>query len=482
MTVVSEALLAIGIIMVSMAFVLVGGNIISFQTEGLFQSTQNRIPAQISKLVREMPSASGTYSTTFQPSIESYTLQIQSNRTITAEVPDAGRSSTTFLDYRMENTVIRNAEEVCITKKSDNVSITSGSCETGNLNNFCADGRCINNICQPDRGETCANSGGDCTCNTQCQPDYEAGTYMNPIQGAGDSMEDTDQKECVLPRFVDAQDNPGDKCEYDFECGTDSGQDLQCNSATGSSGLSDTYCCPQGKNWNGIKCKDTNVLEIAAVPISFPASELDDSISGYSSYTDMISSMSQAYGANTPFKQCSAPGNHYEIKPIRKSNVQNIAACDIDCQIGAPNTGADLNQCGQKMKDCADQALGIGEYNRVHGFCKGFNCGGFGGIAFRPGDTAVTHTGQNDIDATFLHEDGHNNNLAHIDNSLSSTYSVCTDPDQTCTAGNAADCNEPKPQRKKFYMTYCSNEQRFGPNGFQHMKQNPLKTYLGASC
>ena len=393
MTIVSEALLAIGIIMVSMAFVLVGGNIISFQTEGLFQSTQNRIPAQISKLVREMPSASGTYSTTFQPSIESYTLQIQSNRTITAEVPDAGRSSTTFLDYRMENTVIRNAEEICITKKSDNVSITSGSCQTDNLNNFCANGRCINGICQVNRGETCANSGGDCTCNTQCQPDYEANSHMNPITGAGDNTDDTNQKECVLPRFVGSQDNSGDKCEYDFECGTDSGQDLQCNSATGSSGLSNSYCCPQGKNWNGSQCEDVDKLKLVFVPLNTK--------NGDYNYGNGVSTQSS-------FFEQVYPVSSQDVKFEKLTQTCNVPVDQNSC------SNDDRRNTLQKVQDCAINQ-GHGNADHYVGMFQNNICQNIGpsnkdvaGWSVPTTPSVVSEAGFKEVTA---HEIGHNYGL-----------------------------------------------------------------------
>ncbi|EGQ43706.1 MAG: hypothetical protein J07AB43_16970 [Candidatus Nanosalina sp. J07AB43] len=264
-----------------------------------------------------MPDASAQFSTTYTPDVETYELQVQEGRTITTNVPEAGSSSTEFLNYNIQNTVIRNAEDICIKKKSDQVTLERGPCGSPDLDDFCENGRCINDICQPERGETCANSGGDCTCSTQCQPGYEAGTYMNPIQGAGDGNDDTNQTECVLPKFVGALDSNGSECEYDFECGTNpSGQDLQCNQPAPGSPPTGSYCCPSGTNYDGNQCKDVKRVKLVFVPLNTK--------NGAYSYDSGVSTQSSFFKQVYPISSQSV-----EVEKI--SNICNVDVDQTSC-------------------------------------------------------------------------------------------------------------------------------------------------------
>lgn len=350
MTIISEALLAVGIILVSMAFVIVGGNIISFQTEGLFSSTQNQMPEQITGIVNELPESSGEFSTTYEPEIDTYTLQVQENRTVTADIPDAGRSSTEFLDYRIENTVIRNADKICIRKNSNNISISSGSCDTGNLSTFCANGRCINNNCQPGKGETCANSGGDCSCpadsaspeaSDTCKPDYKADNFIN-ASGAGDSdLDATRPIGCVEKDYINAQ-SKGDRCEYDFEC---KGSNT-CSSSTSSSGR----CCPQGEMWNGSACTPT--YQIVAVPIKYNLP------SEMSSYKQDASDFEEFWERKSVFRTCNSPDKAVEVKTLSNTCSNDVSsACQGSfCSDACANA---IIQCASNNYPNFDKAEGF---------------------------------------------------------------------------------------------------------------------------
>lgn len=490
MTIVSEALLAVGIILVSMAFVMVGGNIVSFQTEGLFASTQNQMPAEISGIIENFPRSSGEFSTTYEPEIDTYTLQVQENRTITTDIPDAGRASTEFLDYRIQNTVIRNSNEICIRKKGTRVSLSEGSCNTGNLSTFCKNGRCINGKCQPSKGETCANAGDDCKCpgdaqttpaSSTCKPNYKAESFIN-ASGSGDGNLDATQPiGCVEPEFIDSQ-SKKDKCEYDFECDSS----LNCNSATSSSGLSGNYCCPSGQKYNGSSCIDSNTYDIVVIPMSYDNSD----ISSFQSISQ--DSFEYFRDQSSPFKSCSTPSSHTKAHIAGNAN----GACDIEstCDPYGPsnsylfsgNSRPNWQGCWAEMRDCANEVYGSTDWDSVVAMNKG-NGFGFGGLAksFSTEAAIVDDAPEPTTEETFSHEIGHTLGLRHINPdgaSFGSGY-TCQSATGACNGPNEDDCYSPPSltDRKEFIMSYC-DKNKFGPEGYQHMRSNTLKPYLGSSC
>ncbi len=457
-----------------MAFVMVGGNIISFQTEGLFGSTQNQMPEQISNIINELPQSSGEFSTTYEPEIDTYTLQVQENRTVTADIPDAGRSSTEFLDYRIENTVIRNADKICIRKNSNNISISSGPCHTGNLSTFCANGRCINNNCQPDKGETCANSGGDCSCpadstspgaSNTCKPDYRAENFINAT-GAGDSDLDATQPiGCVENKYIGAQ-SKGDRCEYDFEC--DSGK---CNDPHHSapSGVTQKRCCPGGESFNGTGCEDDDRYHLVFVPAR------------YSSQSQFSNDATQAFNyfvPKSPFNKCSTPSNKIKKTELDVSQC-NIQNCDI-----SPGR----NQCYTKMRQCANNQLGTGNWNKLVGIAKGdgptitLPSGATGTLCGRakniPSDISVSYSACGTD--TVSHEAGHTLGLYHIHGGEGDPGgTVCDLPGSQPNEDDGKCKGTPLSEREDFIMSYSDTRQEFGPAGSNHMETTQFSSYLG---
>ena len=458
-TVISEALLAIGIILVAIAFVFIGGNIINFQTEGLFTSTEERLPEEINNRINSLPESTGSYSTTYDPGISTYTLTVQ-GKTINAEIGEQTQSSTTVTEYRLENTRISNSQTICIKKEGINVSLKPGKCVETNLTDFCENSRCINNICQPERGERCSNAQGDCLCPDDaesgeasgvCDTDYEAKSFIN----ADTSGKDTTELGCVKKDYIDVQ-SQGEKCSQKFECSSG----LSCNSPHHSTtGLSDKRCCPDGSSWNGSACQDDERYNVVIAPALY---------SNQNNFENDAENAFNYFVSKSPFKQCSNPGENI------KKTVLDISSCNINnCDASKNNPG-----CFDKMKQCADDQLGVGNWNKIIGLAKGDGPlitvnGQTGMICGRaesiPGSVSVTYSSCGV--KTAAHETGHAVGLYHISTPGNNEQGTCQGP-------NSADCNEPASDKRSFLMSYANQRTQYGPAGYSYMEEDVLDKYL----
>lgn len=489
MTIISEALLAIGIIMVAIAFVLVGGNIISFQTEGLFSSTQNQLSEEVTGVINGLPSASGTFSTTYEPSIDTYTVTVQEHRSITAEVPGQETSSTSFLALRLENTRISSADKICITKRGNTVNFTEGSCSTGGLDSFCRNGRCVNGVCQPERGETCSNSGGDCVCpddseygeaSNICMPDYQAEDF---IEGSdNDAPDSTEPIGCVKDEFVGTQET-GERCSYNFECQAS----LTCSSTSESV---DTRCCPEGETWNGDQCIESQVFDIVYVPVNYDSSDLGE----YQSDADQFHS---TFVSTSPFSTCSDPSLHAE-----KHVASDIGSeCNIEASTSSGRWGVEYGPRGTwsgkwaQVRDCANEIYGGDGWDNLHAICKsGEYCSesGLGGKAAWIG-TAASFTDQRSSSELSLdparvgsHEIGHTLNLRHVEPTSSNSCDLSagcdtSNPPSTPSPPNTPDDCETG-QTPDYMLSYCQASDQYGPEAYDHLESSELDPFLGGSC
>lgn len=343
-TIVSEALLSIGIILVAVAFVFVGGNIVNLQSEGLFGSAQNQMGNEIGSVIRGLPDSSGTYSSTYKAELSSYTLSVEDNSVVNVEVPGQSTSSRIFTGFRLENNRISDSEAICISRTGSNVSITAGGCDNSSMSNFCTNGRCINGVCQVNMGETCSNSGGDCACspNSDCETGYKAEDYID-ASGSGDDELDTNEKGCVLPRFVGAQGSEEDKCDYDFECSTS----LTC---TDHGGSSPGRCCPSGEYWNGTAC--TASYTIVAVPIkyNFPSEK--------SQYESKADQFEEFWERESVFRTCDSPSTSVDVKTLDSSCSNNVeSACQGN--FCSQNCANEIIQCASNNYPNFDKAEGL---------------------------------------------------------------------------------------------------------------------------
>lgn len=385
-TIISEALLAVGIIMVSIAFVFVGGNIVSLQAEGLFSSTEERMPQEISRTINQLPNTGEGFSTSYESEIGTYTLSVQNGRTINVDIPGEERSSSSLTDYRIEKIRIENAETICIEKEGRNVNLTAGKCSENELSDFCTGGRCINSICQPERGETCSNSGGDCQCpqnaesneaSEVCGPEYKAESFIN----ADTSGEDVTELGCVKKDYVDVQ-QTGERCKKNFECSTN----LRCTDTHYSSGngVSGKRCCPQGTAWNGSACKDEDRINLVFVPLNENTPTYDNAVSDQSQF----------------FK------DKYPVNPS-KVNVKKVTeVCNVPVSTNSCTNSQKTNTLG-KVENCAIDAGQTG-YTHVIGIFQNDVCGTTAGWSIPSTPSVVAESGS---DAVTAHEIGHNYGL-----------------------------------------------------------------------
>lgn len=131
MSAVSEALMALGVVVISIMFVLVAGNIINFQTGQTTLTTQQSIPETISNIIEVMKSMDGEVYYTYEPDKEVYTLKMVDQAFLEVSIPQENINSSAFVseDISIENQVIENQEKLCIQKQGEKYQILGGECQ-----------------------------------------------------------------------------------------------------------------------------------------------------------------------------------------------------------------------------------------------------------------------------------------------------------------------------------------------------------------
>ena len=128
---VSEALLALGVIVVSVMFVLVASNIVSFQTERATLAGQRSLPENIANLVEVMRSMDGEVYYTYRPERDVYRLDVTQGAFLTIQTPGQSANYSEFISepIQIENGYIENSDSICIKKQSSGYVLKGSECE-----------------------------------------------------------------------------------------------------------------------------------------------------------------------------------------------------------------------------------------------------------------------------------------------------------------------------------------------------------------
>lgn len=125
---VSEALMAIGIIGVSVIFVLVSSDLLGFQTQTVSGATEQTMVEDVKRTIETMSGFQGNTSYWYQAPLNSYELTVIDNTIIevTTDGSSYGNAISRALD--IQEATITDSESICIKKYSDKVRITPGRC------------------------------------------------------------------------------------------------------------------------------------------------------------------------------------------------------------------------------------------------------------------------------------------------------------------------------------------------------------------
>ena len=269
-SIISEVILAIGIIGVAILFSLVATDIIDFSRGSFTGSAQQGMLEDISFRIDTITSSSGETRFTYNPTFSQYTLETRENRTLEIQLEGEETQSATFHAVRLRDTFIEGSEAICIHGNSREIAIDPGNCSSSGLTDICEDG-CDLQECRPDLGADCTTPA--CTypedaespdaseyCDPAYDPDYISGE--NSTVGIG----------WVNQSFVGSQ-GEGDQCTESFEC-TGS---MEC-SQSAPSGPSGSYCCPSGLSYAGPSegCTYVNRFHLVFVPLQYNSGEEDE--------------------------------------------------------------------------------------------------------------------------------------------------------------------------------------------------------------
>lgn len=455
MSIMTEVILVIGILLVAGAFLTVTGDILGQQTSQVLTGEQRNIADDIASRINTMEGFKGETTVNYQPGIQQYTLHVKENSVVEVQLPNKKVSTTRFENLHLENTVIENEETICIHRDGTDVSFTPGNCTTVDLSNFCANNRCVNGVCDAERGETCSSDDCDCTpeaypddadtsdVSDHCGPGYEPADY---IDGTGPGT--VDPLGCVDQDYVGVQDE-GDRCDRDFECS----QDMVCNEAHPGSNIDGSYCCPAGQRWNGQECASPDVYDIVFVPLNYNSGE-------YDLFRQKAEATFDTFLPKSPFRTCSNPEYH-----VRAHYLDDMGG---GCGSSGPNAICD--ECPRTARDRVLNSNLANTWDKIVGICKGNSCSpgtGICGCAMGiPGDASATNQincGSTPPSNVGVHEMGHTQGLYHVEKCGATGG---------CTGPNAGDCAvTPESRQRDFFMSYC-NQNKYGPDAYSHLEND----------
>jgi hypothetical protein len=462
MTITSEIVMGIGMITLGVIFSLISSQIIAGQQSNILGGAQNEMAAELQQNIELVQGFEDTTKISYTPPVDLYTIEVREGD-IVLDIEGEETANFGTQSVKIQDTNIEDSDELCIIKNSTQVKISQKSCKSIDKSELCRDG-CDPNSCQPQYGDTCSTPA--CEYPEHAESD-EATEYCEPGYKPDyiDEGESTTDMGFVDQDYTQVQ-GKGDRCTKNFECGETSGENLECNAAI-ASGPSGSYCCPSGESWTGSECKTNEKFNIVYAPAR------------YSSQSNFETDANNAHSyliSKAPFNECSNPDDAVKKTLIDKSE------CDIDtCDMSIENP-----PCYQQMRQCANDELGVGNWNKIIGLAQGTGpfitlpggrtgriCGKANSI---PGDVSVTYNTCGPV--TAAHEAGHSFGLFHIDGGGGASGTVCDLSGEQPNEDDGKCEGTPLSEREEFIMSYSDNRQRYGPAGFEHLENNVLDSAL----
>ena len=201
---------------------------------------------------------------------------------------------------------------------------------------------CGNRRCEQEAGEQCSSC-SDCPSATTCK-----GFYTGNMPAGKDAIccPDGSASDDFGCGIYEVNIGKGKECACDQQCS----ENLECGQALEGSGLSGSYCCEDGKQWDGNECVTPKVYKIVFSPIGYSSGDADLFRSHAQKSFDFFLSVS-------PFRECTDT----------KNRIKMLVVDPADCQAG----------CYDVCSDCPGVGLGCAqskypnEWDKVIVLCKG---------------------------------------------------------------------------------------------------------------
>ncbi len=194
---------------------------------------------------------------------------------------------------------------------------------------------CGNNKCELEAGEICSSC-ADCPPGATCK-----GLYTGKIQQGSDAIccpqgDTSDEYGCGIYK-IDLKE--GEKCSCDAQC-QQIPTPLKCQESTDPPKLPGTFCCPDGKQWDGTACVVPKIFKFAVVAVNY-----DD----MNAYRSRAQARMQTFVDKSPFKECPSSADIV----ILNANCQCSDYRASNCPTNTINCarGALLNEKGENLDD-----------------------------------------------------------------------------------------------------------------------------------